>query len=61
MKCSRCKSVTEIVSEYYDFDEEVLIRDRYCTRCNSVLIEKFFSDDRYKSDWIDLNVRNRET
>lgn len=57
MKCSRCKKQTEVVSEYYDFESEVLIRDSICTWCKSVLIEKFYKDDRYVSDWIDLNVR----
>jgi ribosomal protein S27AE len=60
MKCSRCYSETEVVSEYYDFEDEVLTRDRYCSTCNSVLIEKFYKNNRYVSDWIDINVRNRE-
>lgn len=58
MKCSRCRKETEVVSEYYDFEDEVLIRDTLCTGCNSVLIEKFYKEDRYVSDWIDLNVRH---
>jgi len=60
MKCSRCLSQTEVVSEYYDFNEDMLVRDTVCTRCNSVLIEKFYRNDRYISDWIDLSVKYRE-
>lgn len=60
MKCDRCNHITEVVSEYYDFDEKVLIRDILCTKCNSVLVEKFYSNSRYVSDWMDLNVRSRE-
>lgn len=60
MKCSRCYSDTEIVSEYYDFEDEVLVRDRYCSNCKSALIEKFYINNRYVSDWIDLNVKHRE-
>lgn len=60
MRCSRCNKQTEVVSEYYDFVAMSLIRDTYCTNCKSVLIEKFYEDNRYISEWIDLNVRNRK-
>lgn len=60
MKCSRCLAQTEVISEYYDFNEDMLVRDTVCTRCNSVLIEKFYRNDRYISDWIDLSVKYRE-
>lgn len=60
MKCNRCSYPTEVVSEYYDFEEQVLIRDTLCTKCNSVLIEKFYRNSRFVSDWMDLNVRDRK-
>lgn len=56
MKCPRCSGVFEIISEYYNFDEEALVRDRICTLCNSSLTETFYSDSRYKSDWIDFDA-----
>lgn len=55
MKCPRCKSKREVVSEYYDFGKECMVRDEYCTYCKSVEIFKFYSDSRTKSEWIDLN------
>lgn len=61
MKCSRCYSVTEVVSEYYDFEEKMLVRDTLCIMCNSVLIEKFYENSRYVSDWIDLSGKYRKT
>ena len=60
MKCHRCNSKTEVLSEYYDFNLRVLVRDTYCSNCKSVLLEKFYEDKRYISDWIDINVRHRE-
>lgn len=56
MNCPRCSSQTEIINELYNFDEDYFSRDILCTFCNSVIIETFYSDSRYKSDWIDLNV-----
>jgi RNase P subunit RPR2 len=60
MKCPRCLYKTEVVSEYYDYNIQVLVRDTYCSNCKSVLIEKFYENKRYNSDWIDLNVGNRK-
>lgn len=56
MNCPRCNCFTEIVSEYYNFDDNCLVRDSLCTKCNSVTVQKFFSDSSYRSEWIDLNV-----
>jgi transcription initiation factor TFIIIB Brf1 subunit/transcription initiation factor TFIIB len=54
MTCPRCESKTETVSEY--FSSSCFVRDILCTKCNSVTVEKFFSDNSYRSEWIDLNV-----
>ena len=56
MTCPRCDAETQIVIEYYNFDESSFIRDRFCGSCISVTIETFRSDSSYKSEWIDLNV-----
>jgi hypothetical protein len=61
MTCSRCNSSTQVVSEYYDFEDKVLVRDNLCVNCNSVLIEKFYENSRYVSDWIDLGGKYRKT
>jgi hypothetical protein len=55
MNCPRCNKVVEVISEYFDFSNECLVRDEYCSMCKSVVIEKFFSDSSYNSEWIDLN------
>lgn len=57
MICPRCESKTETVSEYYNLDIDCFVRDILCTKCNSVTVEKFFGDNSYKSEWIDLNGR----
>ena len=46
MKCPRCLYKTEVISEYYDYNIQVLVRDTYCTNCKSVLIEKFYEDKK---------------
>ena len=56
MSCPRCNKKTEIVSEYFDFVNECLVRDSFCSNCTSATIEKFYSDSYYRSEWIDLNV-----
>lgn len=56
MTCQRCNARTEVITEYYDFVDECFVREDICSKCNSVLIETFYKDSRYKSDWIDLNV-----
>ena len=58
LKCPRCNHKTEIVSEYYDFKLDCLIRDSYCGNCKSVTVFKYYSDSSYSSEWIDLNVRD---
>lgn len=55
MNCPRCDNHLEIVSEYFDFSKQHLIRDSYCSKCKSVMIEKFYTDSSYVSEWIDLN------
>ncbi len=61
MNCPRCYNVSQIVSEYFLFEKECLVRDVYCSNCKSATIEKFYSDSSYSSEWIDLNVRNRKS
>lgn len=56
MNCPRCDCKIEIVSEYFDFLAHCLVRDYICSKCNSAIIEKFFNDSSFKSEWIDLNV-----
>lgn len=56
MNCPRCEEKTQIVSEYFNYNEESLVRDNMCTTCASVVIEHFYKNGNYKSDWIDLNV-----
>jgi formate dehydrogenase maturation protein FdhE len=55
MKCSRCDNTLAIIGEYYDFNEKVFIRDNLCIFCNSAVVEFFYEDSSYKSDWIDFN------
>jgi hypothetical protein len=55
MSCPRCNSKTEVVSEYYDFDDACMVRDVVCVKCNSVEVLHFYSDGSYSSEWISLN------
>jgi len=56
LKCSRCNSELQIVSEYYDFEDLIFIRDYICGFCNSAFVEKFHDNGKYVSDWIDFNA-----
>jgi hypothetical protein len=56
MSCPRCDATTQIVSEYYNFNEKSFVRDTICVNCNSATVEKFYEDSTYRSEWIDLNV-----
>lgn len=56
MNCPRCESNTSLVSEYYNFDENILYRDSFCVSCKSAMIEKFHENGRYQNEWIDFNV-----
>lgn len=56
MICPRCESPLEFLIEHVDIEDECLIRDFICKKCNSAMIEIFFRDGRFKTDWIDLNV-----
>lgn len=55
MNCPRCQGKTEIVSEYFDFADDCLVRDSYCSRCKSAIIQKFYSDSSYSTEWVSLN------
>lgn len=56
MSCPRCNSKTEVFTEDSDPDADSWIIDYICRKCNSVIVETFYNDGRYKSDWIDLDV-----
>lgn len=55
MYCPRCDYELKSVVEYFDFNEQFLERDYYCSHCNSATTEKFYEDGSYKSDWLDFN------
>lgn len=44
--------------EYIQANDKVFVRDIYCSNCKSVVVEKFFSDDSFSSEWIDLDVKD---
>jgi hypothetical protein len=44
--------------EYIQVSDKMFVRDVYCSNCMSVLVEKFYSDNRYSSEWIDLNGKS---
>lgn len=54
MSCDRCRSHMQIVLEYFDFNDNFFVRDRFCSQCNSALVERFYESGKYSSDWIDL-------
>jgi hypothetical protein len=56
MNCPRCDHKLETVSEYFEFKNDCLVRDNYCSYCKSVTIQKFYADSSYSTEWIDLNV-----
>jgi hypothetical protein len=56
MTCSRCNYILTVVSEYYDFDDNIYFRDMYCIKCTSGLTEKFYENGKYSSEWIDFSV-----
>lgn len=44
--------------EYIQFNNKIFVRDVYCSNCLSVTVEKFYADNTYSSEWIDLDVRD---
>jgi len=56
MKCPRCEASASVVSEYYNFEENILYRDSFCPMCRSAVIEKFYDNGKYQNEWIDFNV-----
>ena len=56
MYCPRCESKCSLVSEHYDFTNNNLVRDSFCTNCKSGIIENFYDSGKYSSEWIDFNV-----
>lgn len=58
MSCPRCNSQTQTIMEYIQATDKVYVRDIYCSNCKSVVVEKFFNDNTYSSEWIDLNVED---
>lgn len=56
MNCPRCESRCSVISEHYDFNDNILIRDSFCSFCKSGITEKFHENGKYSSEWIDFNV-----
>ena len=58
MDCPRCSGKMQPVMEYFHFEKSLYVRDILCTNCSSAVVEKFFNNEIYSSEWIDLNGKH---
>lgn len=57
MQCPRCSNKTQNIVEYIIEEEDfIYMKEFYCTKCKSCVIERFDAHGFVNSEWIDFNV-----